>query len=251
MATRSKKQTQGKQQKHAQRPKKRWVFTIGIIILVVVLSFALYWITIGGSMNAQAKMARYLEDKYGKEFVVENYRIEGAGIGVEGDPTADAHPSDNTSLSFKVWDRGKYKINQHSYSDNYINAVWSEEQTEVLSDDLKQIFGYIPEYKVIIGYGGQLDSYYTIPEFNDAIIKYPQDISVELQVNDRYTEGEQGPELTDRLWGSISLLRRTGAGFLCLRYCEEGDSKCVLITNEDISGIHSREELTRFIQERN
>lgn len=36
------------------------------------------------------KMKDYLETKYGRKFVVGNYRIEGGGLGIEGGGVADA-----------------------------------------------------------------------------------------------------------------------------------------------------------------
>lgn len=91
-------------------------------------------------------MEWYLEDKYGKEFVVENYRVEGATLGIEGDPIADAFPKDDPSVRFTVWDRGQYRNNEHAYSDEYLGATWRKEEVENLATPLKQIIGYTPYY---------------------------------------------------------------------------------------------------------
>lgn len=72
-------------------------------------------------------MEAYLKEKYGQEFVVKNYRIEGAGLGVEGDPTADAYAKDNKELRFKIWDTGSYTHGDHFYEDDYLRILWSHE----------------------------------------------------------------------------------------------------------------------------
>ena len=97
--------------------KHRLIVYAGVVI--VILLFAACAIMVSGVMK-QAKMNKYLKDKYGKEFILKNLRKEGSGLGVEGDLTADAYEKANQSRKFRVWEDPP-----GVYHDTYLNVVWN------------------------------------------------------------------------------------------------------------------------------
>lgn len=97
--------------------KHRLIVYAGVVI--VILLFAACAIMVSGVMK-QAKMNKYLKDKYGKEFILKNLRKEGSGLGVEGDLTADAYEEANQSRKFRVWEDPP-----GVYHDTYLNVVWN------------------------------------------------------------------------------------------------------------------------------
>lgn len=146
--------------------------------------------------QAKKGMATYLHNKYGKEFVVENYRIEGDTFGTEGDPTADAHPKDNSILSFEIRDSGAYKKGAHRYWDDYVGVMWSEEEGRRLDKTLKNILGYLPLYslKIHLKDGSeaseQIDKN-NFPAFPIAAARYSSDISYFLSVKSNVISREK------------------------------------------------------------
>lgn len=97
------------------------IIIVAIVIGIFIARFALQQAGILET-SEQAKMKEYLEEKYGDNFKVENYRVEGAGLAVKGTPTADAYPKNDPKLRFKVWDWGN-----HNFLDTYLRTLWSRQ----------------------------------------------------------------------------------------------------------------------------
>ncbi len=102
---------------------------VGILTVILVA----WWMIAGANMNIQSSMTKYLEDKYGKEFVVENIRREGQGIGVDGDVVGDATSKDN-GIEFRITDGP-----EGSYSDTYLTKLWSKQEDPEFSHYLENI----------------------------------------------------------------------------------------------------------------
>lgn len=101
------------------RNKKHRLIVYAGVVIVILLFVAACAIMVSGVMK-QAKMNKYLKDKYGKEFILKNLRKEGSGLGVEGDLTADAYEEANQSRKFRVWEDPP-----GVYHDTYLNVVWN------------------------------------------------------------------------------------------------------------------------------
>ncbi len=101
----------------AKNKKYRLVVCIGVVI--VIFLFAAFAATVSGVVK-QARMSKYLKDKYGKEFILKNLRKEGSGLGVEGDLTADAYEKADQSKKFSVWEDPP-----GVYHDTYLNVIWN------------------------------------------------------------------------------------------------------------------------------
>lgn len=91
---------------------KNRTIRIMLVMAIFVLSIAaiLYGIQLYQERRATSeitKMKDYLETKYGRKFVVGNYRIEGGGLGIEGGGVADAHRQDS-SYKFLVLEKNHH-----------------------------------------------------------------------------------------------------------------------------------------------
>ena len=74
-----------------------------VVAVLILVGLFFYWVIIGANMSTQANMTKYLEDKYGKEFKVENVRREGYALGVEGSLVGDATSKDD-GTTFDVYE---------------------------------------------------------------------------------------------------------------------------------------------------
>lgn len=159
--------------------------------------------------QAKKGMATYLHNKYGKEFVVENYRIEGDSFGSEGDPTADAYAKDDSALRFEVWDRGKYLIGQHVHSDDYLRYVWSKEARQKSFSYIQTTF---PENEGFSIEAGPVDTVKfeflqgITPTFEEALEKYGDQMFYRVSIRAVVDPADTEPS-NDRLQQALKLAR--------------------------------------------
>ncbi len=182
------------------------VSIVGIIVAMVTMSLVQ---TNNEIAQAKKEMATYLHNKYGKEFVVENYRVEGDGFGVEGDPTADASPKDDSALKFEVWDRGKFSVGQHAYSDNYLRYMWSKQARQKSSSYIQTTF---PENEGFSIETGPVDTVKfefpqgITPTFEEALEKYGDQMFYRVSIRAVVDPADTEPS-NDRLQQALKLAR--------------------------------------------
>jgi hypothetical protein len=221
-----------------------WIAIVIIILLAVVVQFI---VSTSNNLARQNDMARYLRNKYGKEFVVENYRIEGRGIGVEGDPTADAYlKSDKDSVRFKVWDYGDPNGSSHQYRDNYINQLWSREYLDEIKPEIKAILYDDVAYEVAVYFNsskaGKMDYKKYIPSFKEyRATGNKEHISIELIVFDMSIRD------SNRLWKLVSLLQKTSLDSLYLRTCDTSYRNCRRFSEGSVNKIHSEVDIKKYL----
>lgn len=243
----SPKNTPAKKVNSRLKPNRKHISKLWVAAGVVVLIAATYLLINGSIMIEQYKMAQYLKEKYGKEFVVENYRIEGGGIGVEGDPTADAYlSSKNEDIRFKVWDYGNVNEGTHQYRDDYINQRWNKEYSNEIRPKLKSILNSDVVYRVSTGLGDneieKIDYRTRIPSFEEyRSSKNKKNASLELVVFDAKIRD------SDRLWGVISLLKETSLDDLYLRICDVNYNNCQNFDKGAIGKINSKLDTGLYI----
>ncbi len=113
-------------------------FFIPLLVVVSIFGFMYIKNKIDSSVeanNAQASMKEYLKSKYGQEFVVENYRIEGGGFAVEGYGVADAH-REGSSYKFLVI---KQKYSHNRYRDTYLMTLYNEQEDKSITRLAKKV----------------------------------------------------------------------------------------------------------------
>lgn len=231
------------------KQKNKWV--IGLIIATILMVFAIiiYFITNGSGVSEQAKMVRYLEEKYGKEFIVKNYRIEGSGVGVEGDPIADAHPKDDESLRFEVADKGRFRQGRHAYSDGFVNVVWVKQQDPYWRAKLKDVLGYIPEYKLTVGFSGKLDTYRDIPSFEAAVKNFPGKVALGLYMHPSEDINAKTKQMhAERIVQIINLLKKEDVRGT-FAYTSKDDERGIYLENAKLESTDSIEQVLGAIKE--
>lgn len=80
------------------------------------------------------KMAIYLHNKYNKDFEVGRPKLSGGGLDVLGTWEADAYPTDDKSMMFRIIKAE----NRDSFSDQYTAKIWSQRETARLNKIAQQ-----------------------------------------------------------------------------------------------------------------
>lgn len=167
-------------------PKKRrhwgrWIIVIILCLLIGRFFYAVFYkdIYCGGE---QAKMVKYLENKYGKKYVTKNCHINMAGMWMDKFFAADAHEVNDTSLTFEV--EGK---NGH-YHDTFITAYYNNQEEALLGDFIKR-----NDIKVVKYYSDMViqdsleDRLMKLPPINQVLHNYGDKISYDINI---VTNGE-------------------------------------------------------------
>lgn len=170
---------------------------IGVILVAIVVIVGLFYAGWFIKVNiAQSSMREYLQKKYNQEFVVENYRVEGSGFGVEGDPTADAYPKNNPALRFQVWDSSD-SSGHHYYTSNFLESLWSHEG-KVEAAKIVNSLDNVDSYRLNIKPMSSKDSDVALVEgrtvsLSEALSKYPSDVKYVLSVRSVHDSFEPQP----------------------------------------------------------
>jgi hypothetical protein len=100
---------------------------------MILLGIALVLLTIifhaGCGMNNELKsekvqMERFLKEKYGKEFVVENVQYYREFLGGKRKIEAEAHPYDDATLSFRI---AKSGLGSEKYQEWFFDFLWEKQ----------------------------------------------------------------------------------------------------------------------------
>ena len=114
------------------------------ILLVAVIGVTIFFASGGNMIGQRAKFEKYLSDKYGQEFVVENVRVHGAGLGVKGAWRADAYPKSDPSLKFDI---RRSQTTKEISVDTFLEVLWTKQGTNevesFLSKELPSNSGYL------------------------------------------------------------------------------------------------------------
>lgn len=170
-----------------KRISKLWVAT-GVVILIATT----YLLINSGILIEQHKMAQYLKEKYGKEFVVDTPKREASGLGIEGYLVATARLRNDNTLRFKVMSSSSGR------HDGYAGAVWTKREYLRLDSIIKDIFGDSVRYQINIQSSmsiqtKDIDIRGNIPSLEDASRKYGKQIPYSL-----YIEKIQNSDLSEK-----------------------------------------------------
>lgn len=218
--------------KKPRRLKKALLIIAAIIITPILLHYA-------GVEYSKWKMQTYLQDKYKKEFVVKNYRIEGAGLGVEGDPTADAYPKDNPDIKFKVWDYGRPVVGPHSYDDGYLSVAWKREYIQRVRDRVVDIVGEGVKYDLSISYNRSLlleiDFSRGVPKFSQ--YKDSPGTAIDLSIyGDREFTAQE-------VWDLLAIFKQDKIPEISFHTCTKNRRGCYSLSEEDVNRLTDVQQL--------
>lgn len=142
---------QGQQAQNTNASSKRHGWrrnTLIIGLIVAVIGVAAFFILGGNMIGERIKMEKYLNDKYGQEFVVEDVHVRGAGLGVKGAWTAEAYPKSDPSTKFQI-DRSQ--TTGEISVDTLLRVLWTKQGTDevktFLASELPNNEGYFLEIK--------------------------------------------------------------------------------------------------------
>lgn len=181
---RTSKQTSAK----AHKPKPSFIARHKGLVAVLIVVAALYGVQLSHDINKttalQKSMEAYLEDKYNKDFVVGRPRLEGAGLGIDGEYRATAHPEGDTSLIFNVGRAQKEEV----FSDGYTGKVWEREERPRVESFLRGLYGtQISEFSLSTNISMKRNEPNpirgTVPSIDAAIQEYADNFFYSLSVN--------------------------------------------------------------------
>ncbi|MNH50189.1 hypothetical protein D3C73_18000 [compost metagenome] len=161
--------------------------------ICILAALALIWVSLllfNNYRDTNAKLSQmeiHLESKYGKDFVVENLRVEGGGFGVKGSQTGDAYPKDDTSMRFEI-SKPEYDPGDN-YRDTFLTKLWSKQGLSELEVFLSQELPDTEKYKLTIraGFDFQKNLKGHTPSYTEAKNKYPGEFSYTLEVQSSTT----------------------------------------------------------------
>ena len=167
-------------------PKKRrhwgrWIVVMILCLLIGRFLYAVFYkdIHCGGE---QAKMVKYLENKYGKKYVTKNCRINMAGMWMKKFFAADAHEVNDASLTFEV------EGNNGRYHDTFITAYYNNQEEALLGDFIKKSNMNVVKYYSSMSIKGNLkDKLMKLPPIDQVLQNYGNEIIYSINV---VTNGE-------------------------------------------------------------
>lgn len=130
----------------------------------------------------QAKMVKYLENKYGKKYVTKNCHINMAGMWMKKFFAADAHEVNDASLTFEV------EGNNGRYHDTFITTYYDSQEKILLGDFIKKNGINATKYYSSMSMKDDLeDELMKLPPINQVLHNYGDKISYDINI---VTNGE-------------------------------------------------------------
>lgn len=164
-----------------QRHRGRWIIVMILCLLIGRFLYAVFYkdIHCGGE---QAKMVKYLENKYGKKYVTKNCHINMAGMWMKKFFAADAHEVNDASLTFEV------EGNNGRYHDTFITAYYNNQEEALLGDFIKKSNMNVVKYYSSMSIKGNLkDKLMKLPPIDQVLQNYGNEIIYSINV---VTNGE-------------------------------------------------------------
>lgn len=164
-----------------QRHWGRWIIVMILCLLIGRFFYAVFYkdIYCGGE---QAKMVKYLENKYGKKYVTKNCHINMAGMWMDKFFAADAHEVNDASLTFEV--EGK----NGRYHDTFITTYYDSQEKILLGDFIKKNGINATKYYSSMSMKDDLeDELMKLPPINQILHNYGDKISYDINI---VTNGE-------------------------------------------------------------
>lgn len=191
-------------------------------VLFCAACLVVSWFMFGENSFNELKMVEYLNSKYKEDFVVDNVRREGSGLGVAGQLTADARSKNGLTFEVGLYsDGGMY--------DTYMESLWTREASSEV-EKYKRLYDRVNVTKIVIKsypinkktkmQETQSALYGSKPTLKQALASDPESvyygvysIQSESTIDDRVIL-----ESENRIGRLVSEINNTGAGRLNIRY---------------------------------
>jgi hypothetical protein len=195
----SKKPTQkSKSAKKVSEKRKRFLLLPSTIALTISLFAALIATLVGlwqltdggGPWGNQLQMTWYLQNKYGQDFVVKNVHLQGSGLGVRGDWTADVYPKNNPSIKSQL---SRVQGTSQYEHDTFLDVLWTHQAQKEVDQFIKQL-GYVKDYTLTISASSDfINSVHgSTPSF-DEVRRTPSTFGYDLSVQSTLPASEREP----------------------------------------------------------
>jgi hypothetical protein len=163
--------------------------TVVAIIIVIVTLLSTLGSTGKDTQLEIARMTNYLHDKYGQDFIVSNVRVEGAGIGAEGEIDADAYPKSDPSLKFQIGKPEHYQLASIYPRDTFLEVLWSKQGNTLVEEFLKRELPGTDGYILTIQPGNEVRNSINghTPSFSEIQQTHPNGFSYSLSVRSTAT----------------------------------------------------------------
>ncbi len=216
-----------KQQARNANTKYGWRRPLGALIIAVMIlavGFIITLYTSGGiTLGQQAQFEKYLNEKYGQEFVVENVRETGVSLGGKGSWEADAYPKSDSSLRFRI--ERSQTTNKISV-DTFLQELWTKQGNDKVAAFISSEFPDNEGYFLTITPGSNpgialYDSIQrTTPTLEDALGKYRDEIVYSLSVNDVTNVSSNEPSTVplENAKRVVDFVKSQGAGISSVNY---------------------------------
>lgn len=215
-----------------QQPSKKLKTKRGLVILLIVAAIVVF-ITLllviftrayETTPLQNASMTSYLDKKYGQDFVVQNVRLEGAGLGAEGEIVADAYPKNDPSVKFKISKTESNWANDTYFRDAFLTTLWTKQAKPAVETFLKQTMPGLDDYQLTVGVSVG-DSLYknvngSTPSFSDILQKGETGFSYDLSVRaaGQMTQSEPSEPQLEYAFKLLTFVRQQGSVAPSLEY---------------------------------
>ena len=214
-----------------------YMIIIPTVIMLVIFGIFYTKSTIDDHI-AQSHMQSYLKRKYGQEFIVENYRIEGAGLGV-------AYAKSDHTIRFMVKGFPGDSPYSNNYWDGYPDMTWAKHLKKDIDPMIKNVFGADTSLASIEVYSIPAVSQRIgkeIPLYRDAFQRFGKDIHVAVRIKSRVVHND----VAAQIYQIIVKLREFGVS-LSINY-ENPAVYVALVEETSIRGIHSPQDVRKYIE---
>lgn len=192
----------------------------GVLFCAVCLVAS--WFMFGENRFNELKMAEYLNSKYKEDFVVDNIRREGSGLGVAGQLTADAHSKNGLTFEVGLYSDG-------SMYDTYMESLWTREVSGEV-EKYKRLYDGVNVTKFVVKsypidkktkmQETQSALYGSKPTLKQALSSDPESVYYEVYSIQSESTIDDGVmlESENRINRLMNEINNTGAGRLNIRY---------------------------------
>lgn len=238
---------------------------LAVAILTIGFMFALY--NSGGfTLGQQTKFEKYLNEKYGQEFVVENVRVTGAGLGIQGSWRGDAYPKSNPSLKFEI---SRSQTTGDINFDSFLQTLWTKQASSNVEDFLSE---HLPEndgYYLLVMAGSTSSDFYRsvqgeTPSLTEMLEKNRNKLSYNLSVRSvaKLTSGEPTDRQLNEAFKVISFAKKLNINKTSVGYAYRDSSYKkkdkvgqqmyqyrIRVEDENLRGIGTATDLNQYFSE--
>ena len=165
---------------------RKRIVIMGVILAgaALVAASATLFFSGGLGIGQGTRFTKYLNEKYGQEFVVENVRETGVGLGGKGAWVADAYPKSDLSLKFEI---RRSQSTGEITMDKFLETLWTKQGSSDVEDFLAKELPESESYYLTISPGSPGSALYDFVQgstlsLNEALKNHKDKLTYSLSV---------------------------------------------------------------------